>query len=102
MSHKFKWKMALMICLLTAGAIYLMINRNNTTTDHSYYKIEMFKNSLIGKDQMKTSVMSIWMELNGLRNSINKISEKDSLSPEEIESIRKIDQELNQLLHERN
>jgi predicted RND superfamily exporter protein len=94
--------MAVMISLLTAGTIYLMINRNNTTTNHSYGKIEILKDSLDGKDLVKTSIFSRWMELNGLRNKINKISEKDSISPEEIESIRKIDQELNQLLHERN
>jgi hypothetical protein len=97
-----KWKLGIMLSSLVAGTILLLYHRNNLS--HEQTSIELLKDSLIHHVNYahRPGIYSNFTKIHQLRNAITEISGKDSLSQKDREAIKNIDQQLNQLLHERN
>ena len=98
-----RWTLIGMIGVLLAGAFFLILNRENKK-EAPFSKIEMLKDSLLVHDMFsnKSDPISRWVDLCAQKMMIRKYSTKDSLTDLEIENIKNIDQQLNQLLYERH
>jgi hypothetical protein len=97
-----KWKLGIMLSSLVAGTFLLLYHRNNLS--HQQTSIELLKDNLIHHVgyEHRPVIYSNFTKIHQLKNAIIKISDKDSLSQKDREAIKNIDQQLNQLLHERN
>ena len=97
-----KWKLGAMMCCMVAGASLLLFNRNNSS--HGSLSLENLKDSLVQKSIYKNSAsaFSNLSKVNQLRNTIRHYLTRDSLCEHDINAIKNIDEQLNQLLDERN
>ena len=97
-----RWKLGAMICCMVAGAYFLYISRDKSS--HGSLSLENLKDSLVEKAiyENRTSAFSNWTKVNQLRNNIKHYSIRDSLCEHDKEAIKNIDEQLNQLLNERN
>jgi len=97
-----KWKLGAMICCMVAGASFLYFNRDKSS--HGSLSLENLKDSLVQKAIYKNrnSTFSNWSKVNQLRNNIKHYSKRDSLCEHDKEAIKKNDEQLNQILDERN
>ena len=76
----------------------------NNSHDRSFQQIELLKDSLVMQSHLheKSSLLATWMNVIQQKQLLEVIRYKDSLTTNDQQLIRKIDQELNTMLHERN
>lgn len=93
---------AAMSLILVLGTFLLLFNRNSSS--HQQTRIVLLKDSLQHnvKYEKRTNIFSSWIKIHQFRNAMKEFSVKDSLSRKDLEDIKNIDQQLNQILHERN
>ena len=76
----------------------------NNSHGQSFQQIEILKDSLITQSHLheKSSLLATWMNVIQQKQLLEVIRHKDSLTTNDQQLIRQIDQELNTMLHERN
>ncbi|MCK5277215.1 MAG: hypothetical protein KAK04_01735, partial [Cyclobacteriaceae bacterium] len=74
------------------------------SNDRSYQKIELLKDSLLTQSQLieRPDLFSTWMNVVQQKQLLEVIQGKDSLTNQDKQLIKQIDQQLNIMLHERN
>ena len=93
-----------LVVILTICTTLFIFKRSTNSNDRSYQKIELLKDSLITQSQLieRPNLFSTWMNVVQQKQLLDIIQGKDSLTNQDKQLIRQIDQQLNTMLHERN
>lgn len=93
-----------LVIILTICAILFIFNRSKDSTVSSYQQIELLKDSLRSQSRgiEKPSLFSTWINVVQQKQVLEVFQSKDSLTIQDKQLIKKIDQQLNTMLHERN
>ena len=93
-----------LVIILTICTTLFIFNRSTNTEDRSYQKIELLKDSLLTQSQLieRPGLFSTWMNVVQQKQLLDVIQGKDSLTNQDKQLIKQIDQQLNTMLHERN
>ena len=93
----------LVIILIICTALFIF-NRSTNSNDRSYQQIELLKDSLLTQSQLieRPGFFSTWMNVVQQKQLLEVIQGKDSLTNQDKQLIKQIDQQLNTMLHERN
>ena len=94
----------ILVIILAICTTLFIFNRSTNSEDRSYQKIELLKDSLLLQSQLieKPSLFSTWMNVVQQKQLLEVFQNKDSLTNQDKQQIKQIDQKLNTMLHERN
>lgn len=93
-----------LVITLTVCTVFVIFNRTTNSNDRSYQQIELLKDSLLTQSKLieKPGLFSTWMNVVQQKQLLDVIQGKDSLTNQDKQLIKQIDQQLNTMLHERN
>ena len=93
-----------LVIILTICTTLFIFNRSTNSNDRSYQQIELLKDSLLTQSQLieRPGLFSTWMNVVQQKQLLEVIQGKDSLTNQDKQLIKKIDQQLNTMLNERN
>ncbi len=93
----------LVITLIVCTVINIF-NWSANSNDRSFPKIELLKDNILAQSQLvkRPSIFSTWISVYQQKQILEVIQGKDSLTNQDKQLIKQIDQQLNTMLHERN
>ena len=99
-----KWIIIGMISLLMTGTMFLLFKGEDNRKETNFGEIELLMDSLLASSGLSKRGIpfSDWVTLGTQKLMIREYASSDRLTDKDKETIITIDQNLNQLLHERN
>lgn len=98
--NRLKWILISLFLTLTVGTTFVLSRRNMPVANS--INLQKISDSLFMNNQLPNKAPTIgeWLKAYEQKKWLETLKLKDRLDPKEIESLKEIDQELNELIHE--